>query len=188
VRLADPLVGLSRFADLGFGLPPGTAVRACALSTRLGRVLGLDAADLQAAFYCSLLHHVGCVGYAHETAALFGDEIVANVAAGRTDAASGRDMLTTWLPTLARGRPPIERARVFVAALIRGNNWGTEFTRTACELGRDTAQRLGLPEPVQHALLHVYDLWNGKGPPGTARDRRDPSEPMTFRSPRGSPA
>jgi HD-GYP domain-containing protein (c-di-GMP phosphodiesterase class II)/DNA-binding CsgD family transcriptional regulator len=165
VRLADLLAGLSRFADLGFGLPAGAALRSCVLATRLARSLDLPAADVRAAFYTALLHHVGCAGYAHETARLFGDELVANRAAGRTDAASGRDLIATFLPTLTRGRPAVERARLTLAALTKGGRWGEAFTTTACEVGRDTARRLHLPEEVQVGLFHVYDLWRGKGGP-----------------------
>jgi HD-GYP domain-containing protein (c-di-GMP phosphodiesterase class II)/DNA-binding CsgD family transcriptional regulator len=165
VRLADLLAGLSRFADLGFGLPAGTALRSCALATQLARSLDLPAADVRAAFYTALLHHVGCAGYAHETARLFGDELVANQAAGRTDAASSRDLLATFLPTLTRGRPPVERARLTFAALAKGGRWGEEYTTTACEVGRDTARRLHLPAEVQTSLFHVYDLWRGRGGP-----------------------
>lgn len=65
---------------------------------------------MQATFYTALLHHVGCAGYAHETAQLFGDELVANMAAARTDPASLRDLVATFLPTLTQGRPPVDRA------------------------------------------------------------------------------
>jgi hypothetical protein len=71
-RLADLLAGLSRLADLGFGLQAGEALRSCALATRLARSLDLPEDDTRAAFYTALLHHVGCTGYAHETARLFG--------------------------------------------------------------------------------------------------------------------
>jgi hypothetical protein len=75
VRLADLLAGLSRLADLGFGLQAGEALRSCALAGRLARSLELPDDDARAACYTALLHHVGCVGYAHETARLFGDEL-----------------------------------------------------------------------------------------------------------------
>ena len=103
VRLADLLAGLSRLADLGFGLQAGEALRSCALATRLARSLDLPDDDVRAAFYTALLHHVGCTGYAHETARLFGDELVLNVAAGRQDAADPRDLFATFLPLLTRG-------------------------------------------------------------------------------------
>ena len=95
-RLADLLAGLSRLADDGFGLPVGSAARSCLLATRLAQSLDLPAADVQACFYTGLLHHVGCVGHAHETAQLFGDDLAANVAAGRTDSVSARDR---WRPS-----------------------------------------------------------------------------------------
>lgn len=165
-RLADLLAGLSRLADLGFGLETGASLRTCALATHLARSLDLPEADLRATFYTGLMHHVGCVGHAHETALLFGDELLANMAAGRTDASSLRDLFTTFLPTLTQGRPALERARLTLTALTQGNRWGTEFTTTACEVGRDSARRLNLPEAVQTSLFHVYDLWRGKNGPG----------------------
>ena len=165
MRLADLLAGLSRLADLGFGLPMGTALRSCVLATRLARSLELAPAEVQAAFYTALLHHVGCVGYARETAQLFGDELAANIAAGRTDAASFSDMFATFLPTLTRGRPAPERARLAFIALTKGGHWGDQFTATACELGRDSARRLQLPQDVQISLFHVYDKWRGETRP-----------------------
>lgn len=165
-RLADLLAGLSRFADLGFGLETGASLRTCALATHLARSLNLPDTDARATFYAALMHHVGCVGHAHETALLFGDELLANAAAGRTDASSLSDLFTTFLPTLTQGRSALERARLTLTALTQGNRWGSEFTTTACEVGRDSARRLNLPEEVQTSLFHVYDLWRGKNGPG----------------------
>jgi len=51
VRLADLLAGLSRLADLGFGLQAGEALRSCALATRLAQSLDLPEDDVRAAFY-----------------------------------------------------------------------------------------------------------------------------------------
>jgi hypothetical protein len=131
MRLADALAGLSRLADVGFGLPMGAALRSCVLATRLARSLDLPAADVQTAFYTALLHHVGCVGYAPETARLFGDELVTNAAAGRTDSASARDVVATFLPTLTHGQPPLRRARLAFTALTMGGRWGDQFTISA---------------------------------------------------------
>jgi DNA-binding CsgD family transcriptional regulator len=165
-RQADLLAGLSQLADLAFGLPSGAAQRSCVLATRLARSLDLPPGEVRAAFYTALLHHVGCVGYAHETARLFGDEHAVNAAAGRTDAASGRDVLATFIPALTRGRSPLDAVRLAFTAATKGAAWGERFTVAACELGRDTARRLGLPADVQNCLLHVYDLWRGGTRPG----------------------
>jgi HD-GYP domain-containing protein (c-di-GMP phosphodiesterase class II) len=170
-RLADLLAGLSRLADLGFGLQAGEALRSCALATRLARSLDLPEDDARSAFYTALLHHVGCTGYAHETARVFGDELVLNLAAGRTDSADPRDLLATFLPTLTRGRPPLERARLALTTLTKGSRFGKAYTTAACEVGRDAARRLGLPEAVQRGVYHVYEEWRGGGlPAGLAGD------------------
>jgi HD-GYP domain-containing protein (c-di-GMP phosphodiesterase class II) len=166
VRLADLLAGLSRLADLGFGLQAGEALRSCALAGRLARSLELPDDDVRAAFYTALLHHVGCTGYAHETARLFGDELVLNVAAGRNNPADRRDVFATFLPLLTAGRPPLERARLALTALTRGDGFGKAYTTAACEVGRDAARRLGLPAEVQRSVYHVYEEWRGGGVPG----------------------
>jgi HD-GYP domain-containing protein (c-di-GMP phosphodiesterase class II) len=171
VRLADLLAGLSRLADLGFGLQAGEALRSCALATRLARSLDLPDDDVRAAFYTALLHHVGCTGYAHETARLFGDELALNMAAGRTDPADLRDLFRTFLPTLTGGRPPLERARLALAAVTQGDRFARAYTVAACEVGRDAARRLRLPEAVQRSVYHVYEEWRGGGAPaGLAGD------------------
>jgi HD-GYP domain-containing protein (c-di-GMP phosphodiesterase class II) len=171
VRLADLLAGLSRLADLGFGLQAGEALRSCALAARLARSLELPDDDARAAFYTALLHHVGCTGYAHETARLFGDELVLNVAAGRTNTADRRDVFATFLPVLTAGRPPLERARLALAALTRGERFGNAYGTAACEVGRDAARRLRLPAEVQRSVYHVYEDWRGGGvPAGLAGD------------------
>lgn len=74
-------------------------------------------------------------------------------------------LFATFLPALTRGRPPLERARITFAVLTNGARWGDDFTVTACELDRATARRLHLPEGVQLALFHVYDMWRGRGRP-----------------------
>ena len=171
VRLADLLAGLSRLADLGFGLQAGEALRSCALATGLARSLDLPDDDVRAAFYTALLHHVGCTGYAHETARLFGDELVLNAAAGRSHPADPRDMFRSFLPTLTQGRPPLERARLALATFTRGGRFATAYTVAACEVGRDAARRLRLPEEVQRGVYHVYEEWRGGGDPaGLAGD------------------
>ena len=165
LRLADLVAGLSRSADLGFGLQPGEAVRSSAIALVLGRSLDLPDNDVQAAMYSALLLHVGCIGYAHETASLFGDELAWNAAAARTNVADARDVITTFLPTFTRGHPPLDRLRLGVTAAIRGRRFGLRYETVACEVGRDVAGRLQLPEEVQSSVNHSYERWSGGGVP-----------------------
>ena len=166
LRLAELLAGLSRLADLGFGVPAGEAVRSAALATLLARSLDLDDEDVRAALYTGLLLHVGCSGYASEAARAFGDELAMYAASARTNLADPREVLTTFLPAMAGGRPARQRVRLTVTTLVRGQHHGRASSIAACEVGRDAARRLGLPEAVQRSLYRGYEWWNGDGEPG----------------------
>ena len=165
MRLADLVAGLSRLADLGFGIPAGEALRSAALAAALGRSVGAADDDVRAALYTGLLHHVGCTGYAHEAARAVGDELTMYAVTAQTNLADPREVFTSFLPGLTRGRPPLERARLTLTTLTRGQRIGVESTTAACEIGRDAARRLGLPIAVQESLYRSYEWWNGKGVP-----------------------
>lgn len=170
MRTADLLAGLSRLADLGFGFHAGESLRSGVLAAGFAHALDLPAADVRAAMYTALLHHIGCTGYAHETAARYTDEFALNAAASRFDFTT-RDMFATFLPMLTHGRPPLERVRLMVGEFTGGKRFGQDYTTATCEVGRDTARRLGLPDTVQRAVYHVYEVWHGGGDPsGLAKD------------------
>ena len=80
-------------ADLGFGLPPGTAVRTSLIAAALARRADLDDDDVRDAFYTGLLPHLGCVAVAHESAAAFGDDIALNRAVARSNLADPADIV-----------------------------------------------------------------------------------------------
>jgi hypothetical protein len=103
VRLADLLAGLSIAIDLGFGLPPESAIRQCLVGTRLARAPGLADAEVRDSFFASLLLHVGCPGFSHETAALFGNEHAITRAAARTNLGDPADYAATLVPEATRG-------------------------------------------------------------------------------------
>lgn len=171
IRLADLLAGLSRLADLGFGMHAGESLRSAALAALLAEELGLDDEDLRAALYTALLHHIGCPGFAHETTRIIGDDLAMNTAAARTNLTQPRDMFATFLPALVRGQPPLRRARLAVRALAAGERYGTAYTTATCEVGRQAARRLELPETVQRSVYHVYEFWQEGGvPTGLAAD------------------
>jgi HD-GYP domain-containing protein (c-di-GMP phosphodiesterase class II) len=165
VRLADLLAGLSRLADLGFGLQVGDSIRSAALATLVGRSLDLPEVDVRASMYTALLLHVGCVGYTHESVRVFGDEFVMNLAAERTNLADPRDIAKTLVPALMRGRRAWDRLRPAVSAVARGPALGRAYDTVTCEVGRDAARRLGLPDEVQRSIYHSAEWWNGRGAP-----------------------
>ncbi len=165
MRLVDLVAGVSRLTDLGFGLPAGTSLRSSALAVTLARSLQLPDEDVRAGLYTGLLLHAGCVGYAHETARLFGDEFTAQVAAERANRADARDVATTLVPRVLRGRQPLDKVRLVVASATRGRRQGQAFDVASCEVGRSAARRLGLPGTVQTSVYHANEWWNGGGVP-----------------------
>ena len=165
LRLADLLGGLSIVADLGFGLPPETAMRGCVIGTALARKLELPEQDVVDTFYATLLLHVGCTALAHETAVAFGDDLTVNSAVAKTNFADPRDLFRTMIPEATRGMPPIARARAAAFIVTRGKAFGKQFDTGSCEVARETARRIGLGVGVQRVLYEAHEWWNGGGAP-----------------------
>ena len=59
-RLAEVVAVLAMAADPGLGLPMEHAVRACLLSTEIGRRAGLPGEELSDLYYLTLLRMLGC--------------------------------------------------------------------------------------------------------------------------------
>jgi HD-GYP domain-containing protein (c-di-GMP phosphodiesterase class II) len=165
LRLADLLAGLSIATDLGFGLPPETAMRSCLIATRLARAHGLAEHDVADSFFTSLLLHVGCPGFSHETAAVFGNELAVTRAVARTNLADPADYATTLIPEATRGLPPHSREQLARRILTSGPEFGRLYDTASCEVGSSTARRIGLGAGVERALYEVGEWWSGDGAP-----------------------
>jgi HD-GYP domain-containing protein (c-di-GMP phosphodiesterase class II)/DNA-binding CsgD family transcriptional regulator len=165
LRLADLVAALSIVADMGFGLPPQEAMRSCLVATALGRSLGLSEPDLRDAFYTALLLHIGCVSFSHETAVLFGDELRITRAVAMTNLGDPDDIVETFLPEASRGLDVAERERLTAATFTHAPTFGRLYDTGSCEVARETARRVGLPESTQRALYEAPESWQGGGAP-----------------------
>jgi HD-GYP domain-containing protein (c-di-GMP phosphodiesterase class II) len=165
LRLADLLGGLSIVADLGFGLPPETAMRSCLIGTALARELGVAEHEVADTFYASLLLHMGCTAFAHEAAVVLRDELTINSAVAKTNFADPRDVLTTFIPEATRGMAPLAKVRAATFIVTRGKSFGKLHETASCEVARETARRLGLPATLQRALYEIHEWWSGGGAP-----------------------
>ena len=170
VRLADLLAGLSIAIDLGFGLPPESAMRSCLVATRLARLHGLGDSDVRDSFFTSLLLHVGCPGFSHETAALFGNELAVTRAVARTNLADPADYETTLIPEATRGLSPTVARGVAERLMRDGPAFGARYDRASCEIGSRIARRIGIGSGVERALYEVAEWWNGDGAPQQLRE------------------
>src|SRR5919106_1958707 len=165
LRLSDLLGGLSIVADLGFGLPPEEGMRACLIGTALARRLGLSEDVVADTFYTSLLVHIGCTAFSHETAVVFGDEFRNTRAVAGTNFADPRDVLMRFVPEATRGMSAPARARAAAFIVTKGAAFGKHYETASCEVASVTARRIGLRDSVQRALFEVHEWWNGKGAP-----------------------
>ncbi len=195
VRLADLLAGLSIAIDLGFGLRPESAMRSCLAATRLARAHGLGESDVRDSFFASLLLHVGCPGFSHETAALFGNEFAVTRAASRTNLADPADYESTLIPEATRGLAPGHAVVSRTHWPLQAPAFGERYDTASCEVGRSVARRIGLGQNVERALSEVAEWWNGgarrngfagtgsRSPPGSLTSPRTPSCSTTLGGP-----
>lgn len=167
IRLLGLLGGLALATDLGTGAPLEESLKRCVVATRLARTLGCTDAETTDALYTSLLQHLGCSAYAHETAALWGDDIGFVRLAFLTDFADRRDVWRTFTGGLAASTG-WSRPRVMATALTKGRRAEVEGPAATCEIARDASRRLGLPDSVQLALAESITSWDGSGHPATA--------------------
>ena len=166
MRLAGLIAALSQVTDLGMGQPPEDAIRSCLLATALARRMDLSERDVGDVYYTTLLQHIGCTAYAHETSALFGgDDIAVRAGGARIDSANPREALPFLLFELGKGATPLGRVRAVIVAISKGQKIDEELTRSNCEVAAHMARRLGLGTGVQGGLNEIYERWDGKGYP-----------------------
>jgi HD-GYP domain-containing protein (c-di-GMP phosphodiesterase class II) len=163
LRFADLLGGLSIVADMGFGLPPGQAMRSCLVATALARAMKLPESEVADAYYAALLMHVGCVSMSHETSVLFGDELRLTRAVAMTDLGDPEDLVRTLIPEASRG---LGSARDRLTSALHSNPaFGRLYDTASGEVGRATAKRIGLAATTQRALGECAESWSGDGAP-----------------------
>lgn len=169
LRVAELIAALSLATDLGTGQPMEHALRVCLLAVELGGELGLDEQERCDVYYVALLRAVGCVADAHQVAARFGDELVANAHISLMDTAQPGDVLDLLLRHVGEEQPALRRARMIVAALAAGPDERNAILAAHCEVAERLALRLGMRDAVAHAITQVYERWDGKGSPGHMR-------------------
>ena len=70
---------------------------------------------------------------------------------------------------MTAGMPSAVAARAEAFVLTEGPAWGRQVDVGVCEVGRETARRLGLPDSTQQALYHAYESWVGGWAPDGLR-------------------
>ena len=176
LRLAEPLGALSLASDLARGHPQDEALRATAVAMETARSLQLDPAMLQTVYWCTLLRFVGCTATSPHYVETYGtSDITVRQRGDFVDIASARDGMR-FLMSLTDDVSGPRRVTRFLASLSRARAAGPDAARADCEVGAALIRQFGLPEPVQRAVLHSFERWDGKGWPDGIRGDAIPLE------------
>lgn len=166
VRLAELLGGLSIAEDVVNGFPHGKVVRTALLAAELARAAGLGAPIVRDALYTTLLRFLGCTGFAHEEASLYGagdDHSVRNVMAF-VDVTDPFHAVSTVGARIGVGASPAARAAA-IARLLGDGVAADRHARAQCDQSRHLAQWIGASEPVVAALGFICERFDGRGSP-----------------------
>jgi HD-GYP domain-containing protein (c-di-GMP phosphodiesterase class II) len=179
LRTADLMAALSLASDLAVGLPAEHAVRSCYIAMHLAEEMHLAPDQRVDLYYATLLMDAGCTAWTSQLARMIAsDEIAA-----RRDFVfhrNGRDPLDVvdWMKEhVAAGESVPRRVRHGLQFAFQGREFVREGFRNTCEVAQRFAQRLGMSEAVQNALLSVFEQWDGSGPIG----QRGEAIPVTSR-------
>jgi len=176
LRVSEMISALSYALDLTEGQPMGHSVRACMIGMRIGRHIGLGAADLGDLYYALLLKDAGCSSNASRLFhTLNADEIRAKGDVKTTDwTRVGWESLHYALTHVATGAPFLERVRTLVRVAAKQQTESCELARIRCERGASIARLMGFPEWVAAAIHSLDEHWNGKGYPDGLRGNHIP--------------
>jgi HD-GYP domain-containing protein (c-di-GMP phosphodiesterase class II) len=169
LRLAEAVGALSLATDLAMGQPLEHGLRTAMLALRAAQAMDLAEDDQVTVFYTGLLHFAGCTAESEIDARFFGDELTARPRMMTVAHGSRRELVTTAMRAAYPDSTPLTR----MAAMAR-SAFGSmaEFRRWAashCDVARLLGVRMGLSDPIQRSLRHLYERWDGNGMPGDLR-------------------
>jgi HD-GYP domain-containing protein (c-di-GMP phosphodiesterase class II) len=165
---------LSLATDMGTGQAAEHGLRTCLLALELAERAGLDAQQIEDAYYLGLLHSIGCTADAPVTARAFGDDRAHKAAYTLIEAGRPAEIVSYLWHNVYPTAPAPQRLRAFVRALAAGPEFARVNLRSHCEVGERLGRRLRLPERSCEGLWFVFERWDGKGMPTGAAGERIP--------------
>ncbi len=167
IRTADFLGAFSLASDLAVGHHPEHGARCCYIGMHIAREMDLSIEDRSDLFYAELLKDAGCTAYTSELATLWlTDELTAKYDLQYfRDANNPLDVMSWSMRYVAAGVPIPARATRVLDFLGHGRALMREGFESTCQMASRIAERLGMPRPVQDALMQIFEQWDGKGMP-----------------------
>lgn len=165
VHRAEILAAFSYALDLTEGQPDGHSLRCCWIASRIGREIGLGAAELGDLYYAVLLKDLGCSSNSARICELYAADDRAFKQGFKTVGTSLAATLHFVLSKTARNKPWRERASTVGNILVNGPELAQELILTRCTRGAEIARTLRFPEVVCAAIYHLDEHWDGSGKP-----------------------
>ena len=174
LRLAEAAGALSLATDLAMGQPLEHGLRTAMLALRVAQVMDLGEDDQVTVFYTGLLHFAGCTAESTIDARFFGDEMVARPRMTGVMHGSRRELVATAMRVAHQDSSPLARATAMARSAFGGMAEFRKWARSHCDVARLLGARMGLSEPIQLSLRHLYERWDGNGMPGDLRGAQIP--------------
>ncbi len=169
-RMAELLGGLSLACDVASANVPEKALRTVVLAVEVGRRHGVAEADLRDTYYVNLLRYLGCVGYAHEEAHVYGagDDIGTRAVMGMADA--GDPVGTVRRIVGGIGQGGTLGGRVRAVARILGDGQAVQgHSHAQCDASQRLSDMAGMGPRIGATLRFICERWDGKGHPAHVR-------------------
>ena len=173
LRTADLLGAFSLASDLALGMHTEHGARSCYIGMHIAQEMELPLDQRTDLYYAELLKDAGCTTYTSQLASSW---LVDELAAKRDlqffrNARNPLDIASWLMKYVAAGASLPTRANHILDFLVKGRAFMKEGFENTCLVASRIAQRLGMPQSVQDALMHVFEQWDGHGMPyGTKKE------------------
>ncbi len=174
LRLAEAAGALSLATDLAMGQPLEHGLRTAMLALRAARAMGLPEDDQVTVFYTGVLHFAGCTAESEIDGRFFGDELVARPLMMSVAHGSRRELVTTAMRVAHSDSAPLARVSAMARSAFGSMSEFRRWAASHCDVARLLGARMGLSEPIQRSLRHLYERWDGNGMPGDLRGEQLP--------------
>ena len=167
IRTVDLLGAFSLASDLAMGLHMEHGARSCYIGMHIAQEMELPLEQRTDLYYAELLKDAGCTTWTSQLASSW---LVDELAAKRDlqffrNSRNPLDIASWLIKYVAAGAPFLTRATHILDFLVKGRKFMKEGFESTCYVASRIAQRLGMPQAVQDALMQVFEQWDGRGMP-----------------------